>query len=193
MGTNKNDQFIIEKKLGNKIEITVNRQKKEGLELAYTKMVSGKETKNIWIYGLDDDDEFKVIGNSKTNIKILLIGGQNHDNYSVENGKKVSIIDFKSKKNSYALDSKTTKNLTDEYQTNLYDYRRPKYNVFTGLPTIGFNPDDGIKLGANINYTVNHFKQNPYTNKQILTANYYFATSGYEFRYTYKAPQAIGK
>lgn len=193
VGTNKNDQFIIEKKPGNKIEITVNRQKKEGLELAYTKMVSGKETKNIWIYGLDDDDEFKVIGNSKTNIKILLIGGQNHDNYSVENGKKVSIIDFKSKKNSYALDSKTTKNLTDEYQTNLYDYRRPKYNVFSGLPTIGFNPDDGIKLGANINYTVNHFKQNPYTNKHILTANYYFATSGYEFRYTYKAPQAIGK
>ena len=193
VGTNKKDQFIIEKKPGNQIEITVNRQKKDGLELAYNKTISGKETKDIWIYGLDDDDDFKVIGNYKTSINTLLIGGQNHDNYTVENGKKVSIIDFKSKKNSFALDAKTTKNLTDEYQTNLYDYKRPKYNVFSGLPTIGFNPDDGIKLGANLNYTVNHFKQNPYTNKHILTANYYFATSGYEFRYTFKAPQSLGK
>jgi hypothetical protein len=32
---------------------------------------------------------------------------------------------------------------------------------FSGMPTIGFNPDDGIKLGIIANYTINHFKQNP--------------------------------
>ncbi|WPR70274.1 metallophosphoesterase [Flavobacterium sp. NG2] len=193
VGTNKKDQFLIEKKAGNTIEVRVSRLKKEGLEFEYTKSISGKETKNIWIYGLDDDDEFKVIGNQKSTIKTLLIGGQNHDMYSVDNGKKVSIIDFKSKKNSFVLDSKTSKKLTDDYQTNLYDYRRPKYNAFSGLPTIGFNPDDGIKLGINTNYTVNNFKQNTYTNKHMLTANYYFATSGYELLYAFKSPKAIGK
>jgi hypothetical protein len=28
----------------------------------------------------------------------------------------------------------------------LYDFRKPKYNAFSVLPTIGFNPDDGIKI-----------------------------------------------
>jgi hypothetical protein len=53
--------------------------------------------------------------------------------------------------------------LTDDYTTNLYDFRKPKYNAFSA-PTIGFNPDDGIKLELQ-NYAINHFNQNPYTRK----------------------------
>jgi hypothetical protein len=34
------------------------------------------------------------------------------------------------------------------------------------MPTIGFNPDDGIKLGIIANYTINHFK-NPYTENTL--------------------------
>jgi hypothetical protein len=44
--------------------------------------------------------------NKKSNINIRLIGGQNHDIYTVTNGRKTKIIDFKSKINSYAIDSK---------------------------------------------------------------------------------------
>jgi hypothetical protein len=95
----------------------------------------------------------------KKNINIRLIGGQNHDIYTVTNGRKTKIIDFKSKINSYAIDSKTKKLLTDDYTTNLYDFRKPKYNAFSALPTIGFNPDDGIKIGIITNYAINHFNQ----------------------------------
>jgi hypothetical protein len=39
---------------------------------------------------------------------------------------------------------------------NLYDYKK-KYNAFQVCQPIGFNPDDGIKLGI-VQTTLHHFK-----------------------------------
>ena len=82
--------------------------------------------------------------------------------------------------------------MSDNYETNLYDYKRPKYNAFSGFPIIGFNPDDGIKIGITANYAINHFKQNPYTRKHTINANYYFATDGFELLYNLSVPKLIG-
>jgi hypothetical protein len=95
VGTHKDDKFVINHVAKNKIEVSFIVLKNEGDELVYTKLFTDSKTKNIWVYGLDDDDEFEVKGNKK--IKIRLIGGQNHDIYTVTNGRKTKIIDFKSK------------------------------------------------------------------------------------------------
>ncbi|RVT77388.1 metallophosphoesterase [Flavobacterium sufflavum] len=193
VGTNKKDQFSIKPLSKNKVEITVSRIKKKGKELVYSKTFDSHTTKNIWIYGLDDEDVFDLQGAQKSAIKIKLIGGQNNDSYVIANGKNITILDFKSKKNTFETDSRTKTILTDDYETNYYNYQKPKYNAFSGLPTIGFNPDDGIKLGIIANYTINHFKQNPYTLKHTLKANYYFATDGFELDYHLDVPKIIGK
>lgn len=193
VGTNKKDRFDIKPISKNQVEITVFRIKKEGEEVVYSKTFDKHATKNIWIYGLDDEDIFDLQNTQKSPITIKLIGGQNHDNYRISNGKNSSIIDFKSKKNSFETDSSTKTLLTDDYETNLYNYQKPKYNAFSGLPSIGFNPDDGIKLGIMANYAINHFKQNPYTLKHVLKANYYFATDGFELNYHLDVPKMIGK
>ncbi len=193
VGTDKKDKFIIQNKAKNKLEIEVYKVKNESEELLYTKDFTAEKTKNIWVYGLDDDDVFEVKGMSNSAIKIRLIGGLDNDSYSIENGKKVRINDFKSKMNTYTLDSKTKLLLTDDYQTHLYDYKKPKYNAFSGLPNMGYNPDNGIKLGFVTNYTINKFNQNPYTQKHILKANYFFATDGYELIYNANFPKSVGK
>ncbi len=192
-GTNKKDRFDIKPISKNEVTISVFRIKKEGEELVSTKTFDKHATKNIWIYGLDDEDIFDLQNAQKSAIKIKLIGGQNHDSYTISNGKHISIIDFKTKKNSFDIASNTKKLLTDDYETNYYNYQKPKYNAFSGLPSIGYNPDDGIKLGLQTNYTVNHFKQNPYTLKHIFKANYYFATDGFELNYHLDAPKLIRK
>ncbi len=193
VGSDKKDKFIISLNAKNKINVSVYRINKEGDQLLYQKDFMGGKTKNIWIYGLDENDVFQVKGNAKSNINIRLIGGQNEDSYTVENGKKVTIHDFKSKTNSYALDSKTKVLLSDEYEANLYDYEKPKFNAFSGTPNIGFNPDDGVKIGFITSYTVNKFNQNPYTQKHIFKANYFFATNGYELIYNARFPKSVGK
>ncbi|AOC95731.1 Calcineurin-like phosphoesterase [Flavobacterium anhuiense] len=192
-GTDKKDKFVLNHNVKKGIEIQVFRIKKEGDELLYTKNVTDAKTKNLWIYGLDDNDVFEVKGTEKSSIKIRLIGGQNNDTYNIENGRKVIVYDFKSKVNTYNLDSKTQTQLTDDYEVNAYNYERPKYNVVSGLPNIGYNPDDGVKVGVNVNYTVNNFKQNPYTQRHIFNAFYYFATGGLEFNYAAHFPGLLGK
>ncbi|WP_281337292.1 metallophosphoesterase [Flavobacterium eburneipallidum] len=191
-GTDKKDKFVLNHSAKKGLELKVYRIKKDGEELIYTKIYSDKTTKNIWIYGLDDDDVYEVTGTAKSKILIRLIGGQNNDSYTIENGKRVVIYDFKSKPNTYDLDKKAQKVLTDDYEVNLYNSNKPKYNVFSGLPTAGFNPDDGVKLGLNLNYTVNNFKQNPYTQRHVLNSYYYFATGGFEFDYKAHFPGLLG-
>ncbi|HEX9151360.1 MAG TPA: ShlB/FhaC/HecB family hemolysin secretion/activation protein, partial [Flavobacterium sp.] len=193
VGTDKKDKFIIRHEAKNTLKIEVYRLKNESEELLYTKDFTAGKTNNIWIYGLDDDDIFEVKGKSNSGINLRLIGGQDNDSYLVENGNKVKITDFKSKTNTYSVDSKTKVLLTDDYETSLYDYTKPKYNAFSGLPSIGYNPDNGIKLGFIANYTVTKFNQNPYTQKHILKANYFFATDGYELNYTAHFPKSAGK
>ncbi len=193
VGTDKKDKFVVLNEEKNKVTIQVFRVKKTGEELQYSRNFTANKTKKIWIYGLDDDDEFIVKGTSNSGIKIRLIGGQNEDLYTIENGKQVKIHDFKSRTNTYTLDSKTKLRLMDDYDNSFYDYKKPKYNYFTGLPNIGFNPDDGIKIGIVAGYIVNDYKQNPFTHKHSLKTNYYFATSGYEAIYNGKFPKLFGK
>jgi hypothetical protein len=192
-GTNKKDRFVIKKDKKNTIEIEQYQVKKDGEVLVEEWQINGKLTNEVWIYGLDDDDVFEVAGNEKSCIWIRLIGGQNHDNYNVQNGKNVLVYDFKSKENTFTIDRKTKTILTDDYETNLYDYKKPRFNAWTGLPSIGYNPDDGIKLGGMLNYTNYSFRQNPYTQKHTFKAFYYFATNGFELDYTAKFPKVLGQ
>jgi predicted phosphodiesterase len=193
VGTDKKDKFIIQNTAKNKLEIQTYQLKTNGYELRSTKSFNSKETKRIWIYGLDDDDLFEVMGATNSGIKIRLIGGQNNDSYIIENGRNVKIHDFKSKENTFKIDKKTKILLSDDYESNLYDYKKPKYNVFSSLPNIGFNPDDGIKLGVITGLKINGFKQNPYTQKHDLKINYYFATNGYEALYNAQFPKLFEK
>ena len=193
VGTDKKDRFIIQKDEKNKVTVWVYRLKKTGAELQYSRSFLAKKTKKIWIYGLDDDDEYLVKGTANSGIKIRLIGGQNEDAYTVENGNKIKIHDFKTRTNTSAVDSKTKLRLMDDYDNSLYDYKKPKYNYFTALPNIGFNPDDGVKIGMVTGYIVNDYKQNPYTQRHTLKTNYYFATNGYEAIYNGKFPKLFGK
>ena len=183
-GTDKKERFIITRMPGGETEVRMYSLSKEGKEfLKHTKVYNRNQTKEIWIYGLDDDDSFEVKGDPENAIIIRLLGGQNHDIYNIENGKKIKVYDFKSKENTYKTDRKTKLVLTDDYETNSYDLKKPDYNVVAGYPMAGYNPDDGVKLGVHATFTINNFIRRPYTQKHSLEGNYYFATNGFELGY----------
>ncbi|RZJ42629.1 MAG: metallophosphoesterase, partial [Chryseobacterium sp.] len=146
------------------------------------KKYDDSKTKELWIYGLEEDDIYEVSGEGKSKINIRLIGGYNHDTYNVENGNKVKIYDFKSQKNTYNTKS-ATKHISDDYDVNTYNWKHPKYNFFAGYPMANFNPDDGVILGVVANYTVNNFIRDPFTQKHSLSANYYTSTGGFNVGY----------
>ena len=181
-GTNKDDWFEIERK-PNSTKITGFRiQNGVKDEIFHEREYSLDNTKEIWIYGLDDDDVFKVTGKGNQLIKIRLIGGQNNDVYDIESGNKVIVYDYKSKENTFKNKPNRLK-LSDDYQINVYNYKKLKYNSNQFVPTIGANPDDGFKIGVSNTYSVYGFERNPFTSKHIISAHYYFATDGFDLSY----------
>ncbi|MFD2603074.1 metallophosphoesterase [Flavobacterium suzhouense] len=193
-GTDKKERFSITRMPHGNTQVKMYCIKKDGTEiLTLDKTYNKRETKEIWIYGLDDDDIYEVTGKPEKAISIRLLGGQNNDTYNIQNGKKVKVYDFKSKPNTYTVDHKTRLLLTNDYETNSYDYKKPKYNVWTLYPTIGYNPDDGVKMGAAGGYTINNFNRRPFSQKHEVKANYYFATNGFELIYKGKFMNVASK
>jgi len=191
-GTDKDDLFEIERMPNGNTKLTAYRIKngKKGTALHH-KTYNKENTKEIWIYGLDDDDVFKVIGEGDNLIKLRLVGGQNNDTYTIENGKKVKMYDHKSKKNEFTT-NKGSKNLTDDYETNIYDYAKPKNSTNQFTPLLGANPDDGFKIGF-VNTLTNYgFQRNPFSSQHTISGAYYFATSGFDFEYNGEFANVVG-
>lgn len=191
-GTEKKDRFVITRQPNGLTQVEMYSVSKKGDSLVFNHTYRRSETKELWIYGLDDDDAFEVKGKATHPITVRLIGGQNHDTYTVEDGHKVTIYDFKSKNNTYNTANAALR-LTDDYETNMYNYKKPDYNIWAGYPMAGFNPDDGVKLGAVASYTVNNFNRRPFSRKHTFGANYFFATQGFELTYSAKVMNVVSK
>ncbi len=190
-GTDKDDKFVINRLPNGETEVKIFRLKKEGEELVFEKTYNKSLTQEIWIYGLADQDLFEVNGKENNLIKLRLIGGLDKDTYQINAPKKVQLYDYKSKENNFVT-KKANKTLTDDYEINQYNYRKPKFNAGSNLPSIGFNPDDGFIIGLNSTYTKNGFKMNPNTAKHQLIAKYFFGSQGYQFDYKGTFPKLTG-
>jgi hypothetical protein len=185
-GTDKDDWFEITRLDASRTEVKAYRiidgKKKRQF---FGKIFSSEETKEIWVYGLDDDDIFQVENIlNHTGIKLRLIGGQNNDVYEIENGKNITVYDYKSKPNTFKEKNGAKVKRTDDYNVNTYIPQNIRNSNNQLLPTIGFNPDDGIKIGFSNTYTYNGFRQNPFTQLHTIQASYYFATSGFDLSYS---------
>lgn len=183
-GTDKDDFFNVVSLKNGGLEVKGYRIKGgEKSDLFFEKIYSPKFTKEVWLYGLDDDDVFSV--NTKTSkIKLRIVGGQNNDQYKIAEGsKKVHTYDFKTKKNTYdeAFGGKIHR--INDYDTNTYEFLKVKASNNQLLPSIGFNPDDGLRIGLMDTYTFNGFRQNPFTQQHTFSGVYYFATNGFDFSY----------
>ncbi len=184
-GTDKDDHFVITPLPEGKLDVKGYRIKGgEKADVFFDRSYDPQFTREIWIYGLDDDDVMEVVGN-RGKIKVRLIGGQNNDIYKIHKASKnVHVYDFKSKKNTYDEAFRGRLHKINNYETNTYQFLDIKASNNQFLPSLGFNPDDGINLGVTNTYTFNSFRRNPFTQRHTLTAGFYFATSGFDLKYS---------
>jgi len=183
-GTNKDDWFDVERLPNGQTKITGYRIKGgEKADVFIQRTYNKSETKEIWIYALDDDDVFHVYGQGDDYIRVLLLGGQNNDIYDIENGNKLKYYDYKSKPNT-VKNNKGNRRFTDNYYTNVYNYKKLKTSVTQIVPSLGANPDDGFRIGAAFTQTNFNFERNPFSSRHSVKAEYYFATSGFDLGYS---------
>lgn len=191
--TDKDDYIEINRIADKQTQVKISRIKNgEKGEVIIDRVFHKDITKEIWVYGLDDDDIFEVFGEGKNPIFTRIIGGQNNDTYIIKNGKNLKVYDHKTKKNTIVENKGASIKLTDNYQLNLFDYQKNILRTNMLAPSIGFNPDDGFKIGLTNTYTVKGFKRNPFSQQHIVKAGYYFATSGFDLRYKGEFAQVFG-
>ena len=183
-GTDKDDYFQIGSLPNGGVEVRGYRIKGgEKKDLFFKKEYYPDITKEVWIYGLDDDDVFEA-NTEASKVIVRLVGGQNNDVYKIsERSRNVFAYDFKSKKNTLDEAYGGNINLVNDYDTNTYQFLKIKASNNQLLPTIGFNPDDGFRIGLTDTYTFNGFRQNPFTQQHVFNAAYYFATNGFDLGY----------
>ncbi|WGF92235.1 phosphoesterase [Aequorivita marisscotiae] len=183
-GTDKDDYFEITRLPEGKTNIKTYRIKDgEKGHLMLDRTFHANQTKQIWVYGLDDDDVFEIRGKGNNPIFIRIIGGQNNDTYKIANGRNVKVYDQKSKKNTIEEKGGASIKLTDNYDYNTYDFKKEIKTVNLFLPTVGYNPDDGFKIGPSYVLTQYGFKRNPFSQQHSLGVGYYSATSSFEINY----------
>ncbi|MGV0830676.1 metallophosphoesterase [Empedobacter brevis] len=190
-GTNENDEFVVTRLPKGKTNIKIYSGKDHTLILDQD--FDKKETKEIRLYGLNGKDKFTVEGKPSNAILVRIIGGIDDDYYEVKRSARVKVYDYANGSDASESTFLTSKNFVNDYEVNTYDYKQPMYNFFTMLPNIGYNPDDGVKIGLSPTYTVNGFDRKPYSQRHNLQLSYYFATNGWDAKYKGTFTKALGK
>ena len=183
-GTEKDDIFSITRLENGNTNVDVKRiLSDEKNELIYSRIFNDSLTKEIWIYGLGDNDVFVVEGDNSPNTKLRIVGGYGKDTYNISNKKRVKLYDWEHEKINFEnLQPKTL--LTDNYKTNTFHFRYFKPNTNVLVPTLGFRTDDGMFLGASNTYTQYGIDGNSFRQKHTVSANYYFKFKAAELFYS---------
>ena len=179
-GTEDDDKFLITRK-PNGIT-TVELTNKDGEQLAQ-KSYDSNQTREVWIYGLDGDDEFKIEGKGTSLVPLKVMGGEENDIYDFQNKRRAKLYDYKSKENTIKNPG-TRKMLVDSYDINNYDPHKKKIRQYTFMPSVDYNSDQGFSLGVSNTYTTKGLVRNPFTAQHNLSANYFFATNGFDLSYS---------
>lgn len=191
VGTNKRDLFIVERLNDELTNVRVYDTNKKGERegLIFERAFRTAETKEITLYGLDDEDIFELKGNVGKGIKVRMIGGLDEDTFtdesSVSHCKCAEIIDAAEEDSEVNVGNGTKVRLTNDPVLNTYNRKSEDYeydyNFF--LPSLSFNPDDGLLLGVfgqNVSYG---FKKSPYAASHHLSLGYALRTSGLNAHY----------
>ncbi|WP_020568893.1 metallophosphoesterase [Neolewinella persica] len=195
IGTDKKDQFAIETRQNGNVMVRVfdadGDGDREG-KARYQRLFLASETKEIILYGLDNEDTFEFSGNGKSGMRIRLIGGTGKDQVRNKND-----VEGRRKKVYYYDYTEGTKKTKFNGISGIKDRRSPiaRYNTYSRLsldknydflslvPVIGLNPDNGFLLGVAGTLTKYGFKREPFASQHTLGGVIALETNGLKFDY----------
>lgn len=192
IGTEEKERFVVERVDDDHTKVTVYEISKKGniKSTHFQRVFENKLTNSVNLYGNGDDDEFLIKGDVGKSTKIRMIGGLGKDVFVDSSrvqspGAKAFVYDDLGK-NTIQKGPDTKDKRTNLYRFNVYDRRSTdsNYDITMPMPIVGYNPDDGIIIGANANYIKYGFKKEPYASRQIFGGAYSFGTRAFRLNYT---------
>lgn len=191
VGKNDADLFEVERLPDGKVKVKVSPWKDgkgQSEYQFYERTFDPKETREIILYGLDGKDHYKISGRSeKRSILVRIVGGEERDRVedtsSAPGLSKMTKYYDDDDKNKVESNGELRSYIRQEKNAIQYDRKDFMYGTYMPLPYVGYNPDDGIYLGAGISWKTFGFDKEPFKSSQSLKGNYAFETGAFNFMY----------
>ncbi|EMR03968.1 BamA/TamA family outer membrane protein [Cesiribacter andamanensis] len=198
-GSDKHERFEVERLPDGSTRVVVYKIKKDGEQehILYDRLFLPDETREIRLWGLAGEDEFRISGEAPDAILLRVIGGAEKDSYKdvsrVRGGRSIIYYDNVLDENKIEKGQETNLRLSNKDYINDYDADDFFYTYLGPRLSLAFNPDDGVFIGGGANLRSYGFRKSPAASDQTLLVNYAFATGAYNFRYKGAFYQAFGR
>lgn len=188
-GSSKNEEFLLTHSADGKIKLEVKKISKSGKieDMLYERTFDPLETEEIRLYGIGGDDVFKLTGEGTGEIKVRILSGDSPDIiFDEARLPNKSQIIYQLNGSPDSLVSVTSSKIISSKNPHVFKYNRKafQYPLKSPLPSLEFNADDGLFLGAGIKWTKQGFKKLPFKSEQTIKGNAAFRTGAFNFYYT---------
>ena len=201
IGTDKKEFFEVIRKDYNHTQVKMYALSKKGNkgELLYDRTFLNSVTDEVFLYGLDGDDEFHLSGKVKKGLIVRIVGGVGKDkiiDLSKVNGlsKKTKIYDSK-EGNEIDFGSEAKDYTSNITTNNIYDRKGTQFDetLKVPLPILGASEDNGFLIGFSETRTKAGFHKSPYGAKYERSFDYSFATQSFRGNFNYEFIDRAGK
>ena len=183
VGTNEKEQFLIVKNDDGRVSLTVSELDSLGNPSAqyYHRVFDPSETKELRLYGLEDDDRFIVEG-GPSKIKIRMVGGPGQDQF-INHGRGGKLIAYDVSFEKNVVEPGIRNRVKDDPQNNVYTRLGYNYKIVGIGPTGEISPIEGILLGASFKIITRGFRKDSFSIRNIVSATHALNSSAMHLRY----------
>jgi hypothetical protein len=176
LGSNQKEYFKVSNS-GNGLQIRVYARAKgnDTSFIMFDRVFDPSVTKEIRLFGLNDDDVFDIDSTASSRIKLRIIGGKGNDTFNIRGHVHNLLYDLKTDGN-YITNSSLSKNrFSADPPVNGNTITGFNYNTSKFPEAIfSYNSDDGALAGIGFSKTTYGFRNLPYASDQKFAALYSF-------------------
>jgi UDP-2,3-diacylglucosamine pyrophosphatase LpxH len=194
VGSDKKEKFTLRPAANGQLLLQVHKITKSGETdvLLYERTINPQHTKELRLYGCGGADQFVTDSLATASLKLRIIGGKGKDTYQTAAPLHTRIYDLAKEENDFAAAGHAKLRTSNNPAVNKYDRTAFRYNQ--NIPGLagGFNPDDGLSLGAGISIIRHGFRKSPAAVYRF-SASHSLSTRALRFRANALFNQVLGK
>jgi hypothetical protein len=154
----------------------------------YQRIFKPAETKEIRLFGINNEDVY-VVDNNSDKITIRIVGGPGKDSI-IQAKKKVHIYD---NDNNVFQTSSTHRHLSSDTSIHGWNYRWFRYDKKGFLPVLFYNNGDRIYAGLRYRIKKNKWRKDPFASSNEFGAHYSISQNALSFFWQGIYPKVIGQ
>ncbi|WP_029902187.1 hypothetical protein [Prevotella sp. 10(H)] len=169
-GSDSDDRFVIDKYHRDSIRLDIYDKRSDSL--VFTHNYTKKNTKEIWLYGMEGNDSFVSQGQEHNKIPVYILSSKGDNDYNIASHSKAKVFGYPSQKNVLDTVNNARVIVTDNDKIMEYDYTKTKYSSISFSPWGVYDSDWGLSLGSFVTYTQYGLKRSPFSYQHRFGFNY---------------------